>query len=582
MASIPQDFIDRLRSSTDIVSLVSTYVPLKASGKSFKGLCPFHSEKTPSFHVNPERQIFHCFGCQEGGDAFKFLMLYDKLSFVEAIEHLAARAGMRLPKTTGAARHEADRGVLMEIHRQAARYFRAQLDTPAGSGARAYIEARGISRETVERQGFGFAPDEWSGLLSHLTRRGIDAEAIARAGLVVPRKNSQGHYDRFRKRVMIPIRAESGQVVAFGGRILGDGEPKYLNSPESPIYNKSTLLYGFDVAKDAIRKEGSAILMEGYMDCIQAYQAGIFHAVACCGTSLTTGHARLLRRYTERIVVNFDPDPAGQRAARRSIDLLLEQGFEVLVMSLPGGKDPDGFIREDGPEAYRKLLARAPSFVDFLIRDASERYDVETPRGKAAFLDDVLPVIGKIPNRVERVGYIGPLAERAGISDQAVLSELRRHVETKAQRFQLPTPERKEIKLAERELIRFLVSTEQETAVLDELEDADIEGLATASILKAMKEVAASGELTSKRLMDRLESEAAKNQLTAILMEPSPLGPRQSPRDCLNGLRRDRLKRELSRLRRKLAHAADDDNLTAEILSLARRIETLGRVETSA
>jgi DNA primase len=575
MPSIPQDFIDRVRSSTDIVGLVSQYVPLKASGASFKGLCPFHSEKTASFHVNPERQIFHCFGCGQGGDAFKFLMLYEKLSFVEAIQQLASRAGLQVPRSSGASRREEEeRSTLLKLHEAAAKYFRGQLlESKDGASALDYLNKRGLSRETLEAYGFGWAPDQWSGLLDHLGRQGASPSSVERAGLAVPRKAGKGHYDRFRSRVMIPIRGESGSIVAFGGRLLGPGEPKYLNSPESPIYNKSSILYGFDRAKEAIRKEGFAILMEGYLDCLQAYQAGIGQAVACCGTSLTKGHTRLLRRYADRVVVNFDPDDAGVRAARRSIDLLLEEGFEVRVLRLPEGEDPDSFILKRGGERYRELLSKALSLVDFLIAEAGKRYDVGDPRGKAAFLNDVLPVIGKIPNRVERVGYIGPLAEHAGITDQTVLNELRRHVEIQAHRFQLPSAETSALKPAERDLIRWLIATPEESAILEEIEEEDLEGLRTAPILRAMKEIVASGPLVAERLFDRISSDDVRNQLTRILMEPSPLAPRQNPRDCFDQLRRERLERELKRLRGQMQ--IPNDNQLAELNSLARRIEML-------
>ena len=584
MAGIPQDFIELVRSSTDIVNVISGYVPLKPSGKSFKGLCPFHNEKTPSFHVNPERQIFHCFGCNEGGDAFKFLMTYDKLSFVEAVEQLAGRAGLQVPTRSGPAQKEdKERSVILRIYDEAAKFYQSQLlDTPEGARALAYLKKRSFTDETIREHGIGLAPDKWSSLLDHMTRKGARAELIERAGLAIPRKSGQGHYDRFRNRVMVPIASEAGRTIAFGGRILGDGEPKYLNSPESPIYNKSVVLYGFHRAKDAIRKQGNAILMEGYMDCLQAYQAGVGQAVACCGTSLTSGHARLLKRYTDKIVVNFDPDEAGMQAARRSIDLLLEEGFDVRVLTLPDGLDPDNFVRAHGAERYRELVDGATSFVAFLIQEASKRYDVGTPRGKAAFLGDVLPIVGKIPNRVERIGYVGPLAEFAGITDGDVLDELRRHVETKAQRFKLPAVEASPVKLAERELIRWILSSPEDCAILDEIEDEDLEGLATAPLVRAMKEEKATGTLSTEKLLDRLEPDALRKQLTRIMTEPSPLGPRQSARDCLNRLRKERWQRRLSRLRAQLAQGADDDNLTAEILSLARRIETLGRIETRA
>jgi DNA primase len=578
MATIPKEFIDRVRSSTDIVSLVSQYVPLKPSGASFKGLCPFHTEKTPSFHVNPERQIFHCFGCHEGGDAFKFLMLYEKLSFTEAVSQLAGRAGLQVPRRSGGAaakKEEEERTILLRLHEETAGFFAKQLrETPDGGRAAAYLQERGLSRETLDAHGIGYAPPGWTGLLEHLTRRGARPEQAERAGLAVPRKSGSGFYDRFRSRIMIPIRGEAGRIVAFGGRIFGEGEPKYLNSPESPIYNKSAILYGFHRAKEAIRREGYAILMEGYMDCLQAYQAGIEPAVACCGTSLTQGHARLLRRYTDRVVVNFDPDAAGERAARRSLDLLLEEGFEVRVLQLPGGRDPDRFLLEEGAARYQELLSKAVSFVGFLIADAGKRYDVKDPRGKAAFLNDVLPVIGKIPNQVERVGYVGPLAEHAGITDQSVLDELRRHVENRAHRFQLPSRAKPVLKLAERELIRWIMAHPEGCEILDEIGDEDLEGLHTAEILRAMKEVAASGALTQDRLLDSLSSDDLRNRAIGILVEPSPLGPRQSPRDCLDSLRRDRAERQQPRLRAGLSGSEENHQL-AEILSLARRIETL-------
>ncbi|MFQ5792174.1 MAG: DNA primase, partial [Acidobacteriota bacterium] len=396
MATIPADFIEQVRQSTDIVGVVSKYVPLKRAGASFKALCPFHKEKTPSFNVSPDRQIFHCFGCGQGGDAFKFLMLYEKMSFTEAVSHLADSAGLAMPTTgrQGRGQTRDDRSLLLRLHEEAARFFQSQLTKhPGGRRALAYLRERGLTTKTVEDMGFGYAPDSWTALLEHLTRRGAKPEQLAHAGLVVPRREGGGYYDRFRSRIIIPIRSESGKVVAFGGRILGPGEPKYLNSPESAIYAKSRTLYGLHRAKDPIRSAGYAILMEGYLDCIQAYQVGIGNAVACCGTSLTSGHASLLRRYTDRAVVNFDPDQAGEAATRRSIDLLIEEGFEVKVLHLPGGEDPDSFIRNRGADAYREGLADATPFVDYLMCTAAARYDVGSPRGKAEFLNEVLPTL---------------------------------------------------------------------------------------------------------------------------------------------------------------------------------------------
>jgi len=579
MPVFPTSFIEQVRSSTDMLELVSQYVPLKRAGKNFKGLCPFHAEKTPSFNVSPEREIFHCFGCGQGGDAFKFLMLYEKMSFTEAVTQLASRAGISIPRQHASGPEDRERTLLLQIHEESARFFQNSL--MKNPPALAYLERRGLRRETIEKVGFGLAPDAWTSLLEHLTRNGAKPEMVARAGLAVPRREGGGFYDRFRNRLIIPIRNESGKIVAFGGRLLGPGEPKYLNSPESPIYSKSRILYGFELAKPAIRQNGLAILMEGYFDCIQAYQAGIDEAVACCGTSLTATHARLLRRYTDRVVVNFDPDAAGEAAAARSIDLLIEEGFQVSVLSLPSGKDPDRFILEVGGEAYRQRLEAAQSFVDYLIERAAQRSDVATPRGKVEFLNGVLPTLARIPNQVERVGYVSRLAERADISDAAVVEELRRQVMARAQRVSITPPPAESVKPAERDLIRWLLHLPADApALLADLEEEDLQELATAPILRAMKDLVTSDSLSTERLLGRLVAETERNLLTRIALEPSPLGPRQSPRDCLNRLREQRWRRQLSRLRAKLAQGVDVDNVTAEIQSLARRIESSGRMES--
>ena len=314
---------------------------------------------------------------------------------------------------------------------------------------------------------------------------------MERAGFAIPRKSGNGYYDRFRNRLMIPIASESGNTIAFGGRILGEGEPKYLNSPESPVYNKSAVLYGFHGAKDAIRREGTAILMEGYMDCLQAYQAGVRNAVACCGTSLTADHARLIKRYTDTIILNFDPDEAGLRAARRSVDLLLETGFDTRVLTLPDGLDPDGFLRARGAERYREELAEATSFVDFLIREASKRYDVSTPRGKAEFLGDVLPVLGKIPNRVERIGYVGP--SRSTLASRTEPSSMSYGVTSRAEPSGSSFPReryRRPVRSSWRSGSSFdgFSRVPRAWRSWDEIEDEDLDGLRTAPILRMMKQ----------------------------------------------------------------------------------------------
>ena len=577
---LPSSFIDQVRTSAEILDVVSQYVPLKPAGKNFKGLCPFHKEKTPSFNVSPERQIFHCFGCGEGGDVFKFLMLYDKMSFMEAVEHLANRAGITVPTSKRSRAERDDRSLFLTLHEESNRFYRHQLlERQSGRRALEYLLKRGLSRKTIEEREFGFAPDNWSNLLEHLTRKGHKPDEIARSGLAVPRRDGRGYYDRFRGRVMIPIRSESGKVVAFGARLLDKGEPKYLNSSESVIYRKSYTLFDFDRAREFVRNDGFVILMEGYFDCIQAQQAGVGNAVACCGTSLTVGHARLLKRYSDRVVVNFDPDAAGQAATRRSIDLLIEEGFQVSVLTLPPGEDPDSFIRKNGSETYRKELANASLFIDYLMERTAERHDVDTPRGKATFLNEVLPTLALIQSHVERIAYVSRLAERAGISDEAVVEELRRKVMGRTKEIHLPEESTNTLKPAERDLVRWLLSAPVDSdALLSEMDDEDMQGLVTEPILKAIKEISKTGDLSTDTVMQRLSADQDRNLLTRIALEPSPLGPRQSPRDCLNRLREQRWRRQLSRLRTRLARGEEDDSIAREIQALARRIETLGHI----
>jgi DNA primase len=579
MASFPDRFVDEVRERSDIVDLVSQYVPLKAAGKNLKGLCPFHAEKTPSFNVSREKQIFHCFGCGQGGDAFQFLMLYERMTFPEAIAHLANRAGLSLPRSRGGVSTE-DRTDLLALHDEAARFFQSQLKSEAGRSALDYLRNRGLNEETIDRQGLGYAPDGWSRLLDHLTRRGAKPERVALAGLAVARQTGSGYYDRFRGRVMIPIRNESGRVVAFGGRLLGAGEPKYLNSPETPIYSKSRTLFGFDQAREAIRRENVAILMEGYLDSIQATQSGFGNTVACCGTALTSQQARLLRRYADEVVVSFDPDVAGRAATGRSIDLLVEESFKVSVLELPPGEDPDSFIRNRGAAAFTEALAARLPFVEYILRRAASRHDVRSPRGKRGFLDEVMPTLARIPDEVERAGYVDLLGRHAQIGNDVVLNELRRQVVARRSRAELPADMGERVTDAERDLVLWAFAAPEETiAVLEALDEEDLTGLATAAVLRAMREAAKTGGISTDRVLGRLTHPADRRILTTLAARPDPVNPRQSPRDCFNSLRRERLKRELGRLQRQLEQERMDDDTYARIsaakLDIRRQMEVL-------
>ncbi|HVR70182.1 MAG TPA: DNA primase, partial [Vicinamibacteria bacterium] len=428
--AFPDSFLEEVRRSADIVRYISEHVALRKMGTSWKGLCPFHQEKTPSFNVRQEPAVFHCFGCGEGGDVFKFAMLHERVSFPEAVEMVARRFGVPIPetRTSDAGPDRKLKEELLGLIEAAAQHFTRNLWTAPGTRAREYLLGRGFKKETLERIRAGAAPDGWTNLFDAL-RGKHSVESLKTAGLVREKEGRGSHYDWFRNRAIFPILSDGGKVIAFGGRALDAAEPaKYMNSPESPVYQKSRTLYGFSWAKDAIRTDGQAVLMEGYLDVARCLEFGIAEAVATCGTALTAGHARLLRRFTDKVVVNFDQDAAGIKAARKSVEVLLEEGLRVHIVELPEGHDPDTFLKAEGAEAYRQRLREAPDFMEWLIRRASLENDLATPAGKAAYLAALLPTLVRLENAVERSAWLSRIAERGALDERAAREELRRAV----------------------------------------------------------------------------------------------------------------------------------------------------------
>jgi len=430
-AVIPEDAVSRVLASTDIVQLIGSHLPLKPAGRYYKALCPFHNEKTPSFIVNPERQIFHCFGCGEGGDAVGFLMRQEHLSFPEAIRSLADRAGMQLPARVsatpraGTGRDEDGRLRLLAIHKAAAEFFRQQLtDQTEGASARTYLRGRGIPESMVEQFGLGYAPASWEGLLRYLLRKGFSKEQVQRAGLALERKEGSGAYDRFRSRLMIPICDPAGTVIAFGGRALDGSEPKYLNSPETPLYRKGAHLFGLHLAASAIRDRGMALVVEGYFDMIALHTHGFNHTVAVLGTALTGEQMALLRRHTTRALLAFDPDAAGIAAARRSVESLLNSGLDWRVILLPDGKDPDQFLQERGASAFADALDRSKDLMEFVLDRRVSGFDLTSAEGQATAVNAVLPLLGAVENEITRQRYAEKLARRVALSSDAIVREL--------------------------------------------------------------------------------------------------------------------------------------------------------------
>ena len=426
-------FADRVKQQADIVRVIGEYVRLKKSGQNFSGLCPFHQEKTPSFSVSPVKQMYYCFGCGKGGDVFQFVMELEKSPFPEAVRTVAEKCGIAIPKPRERSpeerRENQQRTALVDMHREAAAFFAKHLlQSPEGKAALGYLEDRGLDHEAITRFGLGFAPSGGDALCRALKSKFAekDLEVSGLAG----RDQSGRFYDRFRRRIMFPISNEAGKVIAFGGRAMGDDMPKYMNSPETPIYSKSTVLYHLDRAKEALRHSDFAVLVEGYMDAIAVARAGIGNVVASCGTSLAESQIKLLSRFTQRIVVNYDPDTAGQAATERSLTLLLEKEFDVRVLALPGGADPDKFIKEKGVDAYAKLLVQSPPYLDYLIGRA-RLMDRTTAQGKVAALNFLMPYVQRLPNRLLRSEWATRISSELRV-DEPVLTRSSAHCRQRA------------------------------------------------------------------------------------------------------------------------------------------------------
>lgn len=443
--------VDEVRSRADIVDIISDHVALKKSGNNWKGLCPFHQEKTPSFMVNPQKGIFKCFGCGAGGDALAFLQRINNQSFYEVLTELAGRYGIQINYSN---ENIDSKNQILEINKIATKFFAENLlTTKAGAEAKEYLNNRGITDETIENFNLGLAPEGWEYLLTHLTRNHkLTVKAIEEAGLILKRQNSDGYYDRFRNRIMIPIHNERGEIIAFGGRTLDKEEKaKYLNSPETAVFSKSNNVYALYQAKESIRNEDSAIIMEGYFDAISAHANGITNVVATLGTALTSGQLRLLGKYTQskRIIIAFDADLAGGTATDRGIEVIKktfgglggakildnmfskDSAYEINVISIPEDKDPDDYIRNKGTEAFKRLVKNAPLLLDYQIEKILKDNNIETTSGKLKTVKELSVLFAEISSPLVRTEYIKNLSERIGVREDDFLGELTRLKPTK-------------------------------------------------------------------------------------------------------------------------------------------------------
>ena len=581
-------FADKVKQQADIVRVVGEYVRLKKSGANFTGLCPFHAEKSPSFAVHPTKQIYHCFGCGVGGDVFKFVMEMEKCAFPEAIRIVAEKCGIAIPKPKERSPEERkenqQRSVLVEMHREAQSFFVKQLEgTLEGKAARAYLEDRGLDKDTISRFGLGYAPSGGDALLRHLKIK-YSEKLLAESGLI-SRDQSGRLFDRFRRRITFPIANESAKIVAFGARALGDDQPKYLNSPETPIYSKSNVLYHLDRAKDSLRRQDFAILVEGYMDAIAVARAGFANVVASCGTALAESQIKLLGRFTKRVIVNYDPDFAGQAATERSLSALLEQDFEVKVLSLPpvGDKkaDPDLFIREKGVDAYQKQLRDAPPYVDYLIARA-RKMDLTSGEGKLRAVNFLLPYVQKVPNRILRSEWATRISQQLRLEEpvlRAALSKAaaERRSEVKTQ----PELVGSAAKQVERRLIRMLAEAEGfRSELAQQLQSRQLyHGLETEKIFAALIVASFSGAPIQPSEIGAMLEDKDRRLLFEILFEEAQEGSWEEAQSCLEALTRKQVERELADVQRGIEANPSGPDLR-ELLT--RKQELMRRLAATA
>jgi DNA primase len=583
VALFPQRFIDDLKQQADIVVVLQDYVSLKKTGATYKGLCPFHGEKTPSFHVTRDKGFFHCFGCGVGGDVFKFLELHEKIGFADAVKLLAQRFGMALPEMEQSDEqraNSAERETLLKVHESAAAWFRQQLASNAGARIRKQISERGITDATRDALGLGFAPAAREGLKAALLKEGFSQGVLLRAGLVVQREDGTV-IDRFRNRLIIPICRDTGSVIAFGGRAIdADQQPKYLNSPETPIYSKGRTLYGLNLSKNAIRQRKFAILVEGYFDFAQVYQGGFEGVVASCGTALTPQQAQQLRRFTSKVVLSFDPDTAGQGAAAKSCEMLVAEGFAVNVALLPAGDDPDTFVRKHGHQGYAERLEHSTPYLEYLLDRAAGNHNLNTDEGRVKFLGDMLPVGGRIPDAAMRDRFADRLAFKARVTDEVVRAEIRKAVVQRQPTFtKREVPSFGQVTKAEKGLIWLLIhQPEHAVAALATLDGPDFEGLSSRSVLDLARKLNEDKGFSPSALLERLTMVDAQ-LVTAIASEGE--AHVHDAHDCARSIKRLRWERERAAIQREIDRLQEVGGPEGEKLRelLVRKYEVIQRIE---
>ena len=571
---IPNELIEDIRNKSDIVTVISEYVALKKRGRNYLGLCPFHSEKTASFTVSGEKQMFHCFGCGEGGNIFSFLMKIENLGFAEAVAELGEKLGVKVGKpATSVSGSEKDK--IYPALLLAAKFFRAALEAEPGQPARAYLEKRGVGTEAAKSFGLGFAPAAWDNLFKQLIARGVAPELIERAGLTLPRENKDGYYDRFRNRLIFPVCDSRGRVIAFSGRALDNSEPKYLNSPDTPVYRKGDTIFGLHLSKEAIKKARAAVLVEGNLDAVSAWQGGILNIAAPLGTALTAQQCKLLARFTDTIVLAFDADAPGEAAAERSAEIIRSQGMKVKIVSFTGAKDPDELIRQAGAGAFQQAIEQALPFLEFKLRRVLSRYNLANIEARSQALREAAGILNSEPDSFAQKEYAGLAAGLLKIDAETVLAEVKRQGyynrsgEKNLRRVTEKPGDRRAS--AEKKLIALAAgSAGNLLAIKQELTPGDFTVPEAGRIAALLFEQAfgGTGEL-SHLILGQLSNEADKQYLSGAVLSEHLDNPEAVLRDCVAVIKGDGVRGRIAGLKDALREAerVNDGPKIAELIT---------------
>ena len=571
--AIPENIIDQIRDRVDIVEIISGYVPLKKTGRSYKAPCPFHHEKTPSFIVSSDKQIYHCFGCGAGGNVFSFLMKHENIQFPEAVEMLAEKAGIALPRFSGQNEGKSSlAGQLYTINDAACGFFQACLES--NSFAKDYLASRGVGGEAIKKFKIGFAPNSWEALLNFFKKKGLNAGLLEKTGLVVSNEKG-GHYDRFRNRITFPITDIKEKVLGFGARVMDSSLPKYINSPETVIYSKGRNLYGLNLSREFIKKEGHALIVEGYLDFIIPYQAGVRNIIATLGTALTIDQVKLLKRFTQTVIMVYDPDEAGENASLRNLDLFISENVNVYIAELASGLDPDTYIRKFGTEDFLKTIKSSKNIFDYKLDKLNKRFNMNTANGKAAIVGEMLPTISKIGNEVLKSELVRKLADRLSTDEDAIKLELKKSRKSYGERGNAVVPAKavKDVVGAELMILALLIESKDyankigQMISLEEFKNSSIRDIVEA-IFSLRKE---GKEINPVYLINHLgnNTEAAN-----MVSEASSIGEiikdkDKALEDCVLKIKKDNLKDRLTRIQEaiKAAHIQKDDQMVKNLVS---------------